>query len=72
MNISLYAILIIYLVIMLMFLVFSTFNFYHLWRFGLDESTNYFMMGLYFLLLVVVITASWHYASSVDWSQPIL
>ena len=54
-----------------MFLVFTVFNLYHMWRFGMWETTNFIMMFIYLAALLVLAFFSLRYILSVDWSLPL-
>ncbi|MFH1457128.1 MAG: hypothetical protein ABIF17_03365 [Patescibacteria group bacterium] len=68
---SLNILLISYLLVVLLFLVFTFFNLYHMWRFGIGETTNFFMIFLYIASLLVLAFFSVLYILKIDWSLPL-
>jgi len=65
---SLNILLIIYLAVVLLFLIFTFFNLYHMWRFGVLEETNFIMIFLYIASLLVLAFFSVLYILKIDWS----
>ena len=57
-------ILIVYAVISFCFLVFSIFNFYHMWRFGGFTVVNFLMIGFYTVALILWFIFSFRFIGS--------
>ena len=71
MTISLSLFYYIYLVFVLIFLVFTFFNIYHLVRFGYLTLANIILVGFYLIVSILILSISWRYITTVDWSQTI-
>ncbi len=71
MEIPLVLVLIIYLVAIFIFAIFTFFNLYHAWRFGMNNLTNFITMGLYILALIVLFILSFNFISKINWGTAI-
>jgi hypothetical protein len=71
MTFPLYVFLIIYAVVFLIYVFFSAFLFYHIFRFGYWDSSTKFMVFLYFLVTLGILLSTIIYSIDVDWSETI-
>ncbi len=71
MSFPLIIILIFYLIVTLCFLVFTFFNLYHAWRFGMNSFTNFFTIFLYVFSLIILFIWSLSFLTAFDWSTAI-
>ena len=62
----------IYLITVFIFLIFTFFNLYHAWRFGINNFTNFFMISLYIVILLIIAFASARFIYTVDWNQTLI
>jgi len=65
----LYSFLILYLVYIGIFLIFSLFNVYHLVKHGFSSVFVYIVIILYIMLAAVVVFLTYYYLQEVDWNQ---
>ena len=68
MNIPYYAILIVYLVVIFVFLMLSFFNLYHVVKFGLFNRTAKIVTLIFILISVGMFLVSWLFLADVDWA----
>lgn len=68
-EIPLYSFLIIYLVYIGIFLIFSLFNIYHLVKHGFSSVFVYVVIILYIVIAAVVVFITYYYLQDVEWSQ---
>ena len=71
MSIPITFLLIIYLVFILFWLVFSFFNIFHAAKFGLATAVNKIALTTYIIVSAALLIGSLVYISTVDWSQTI-
>ncbi|MFA6525338.1 MAG: hypothetical protein WCT33_03675 [Patescibacteria group bacterium] len=71
MTFPLYVFLIIYAVVFLIYVFFSAFLFYHIFRFGYWDSSTKFMVFLYFLVTIGILLSTIIYTIDIDWSETI-
>ncbi|MBI4426080.1 MAG: hypothetical protein HY567_00735 [Candidatus Kerfeldbacteria bacterium] len=67
MEIPAYIVLIVYGAALLVIVVFSFFNVYHVMRFGMHTATAYAMSAVYVVVVSLIVVATWASLSSVDW-----
>lgn len=60
-----------YLVFVLIFLVFTFFNIYHLVRFGFLTIGNIVIIAFYITVSILILLISWNYIGQIDWQQTI-
>jgi len=65
----LYSFLIIYIVYIGIFLIFTFFNIQHLTRHGFASAIVYVMVVVYLILAALIILSTYYYLREVDWSQ---
>lgn len=63
--------LILYAAALLIFVVFSGFIYYHLFRFGFRSRVVYFMNTFYACVAIALIAVSLIFIFQIDWSTPI-
>lgn len=69
MTISPLIIFIIYIVGLVLFLVFSIVNLYHVLRFSFMRRVSIIMTSVYFGLILVIVLVTLQIVSNVDWTQ---
>lgn len=67
MEIPAYILLIVYGAALLMIVVFSYFNVYHVMRFGMHTAAAYAMSAVYVVVVAVIVMSTWASLGSVDW-----
>ncbi|PIP29490.1 hypothetical protein COX27_01160 [Candidatus Kuenenbacteria bacterium CG23_combo_of_CG06-09_8_20_14_all_36_9] len=71
MSIPIFIFLILYLFVVLIFLIFTFFNIYHSWRFGMNSFTNFFSIFIYLSALAVIFFFSYNFIKTIDWTASI-
>jgi len=71
MSFPLSIFLIIYFIFLVIFILFSYFDIYHLLKFGTLNITNFLVTFIYLGGSILIIFISWQYLSQIDWQQPI-
>lgn len=71
MSLPIIIILIFYLIVAFCFTIFTFFNLYHAWRFGINNFTNFFTIFLYIASLIILFIWSLSFINSADWSMGI-
>lgn len=71
MSIPIISFLYLYLAYLLIYALFSFFHIYHLLRFVAPSAMVYFLIILYILLSLVIISATAVFLVNIDWSQTI-
>lgn len=71
MQFSLSLLLLIYYFFILVFLLFSFFNLYHIIKFGVANPITVFIFFLYIAGLVFILFVSWCFIKQIDWSYQI-
>ena len=61
----------VYLGFVLIFLLFTFFNIYHLVRFGPSLAVSTAVIAFYIVVSIFIFQISWQYIASVDWKQTI-
>jgi hypothetical protein len=72
MTLNLSIFLFAYLIYILMFVIFSFFNIYHIRRFGFSSYWAYVIIFSYIFFSVVTLAISFYFVSRIDWSAPIM
>jgi len=68
MSFSLYIFLIIYLVFLFGWLIFSLVAIYHMLKFGFLNFTTFFIIFVYIIIAILLLVASYSYLSQIDWN----
>jgi len=71
MTFPLYVILIAYIVVFIIYLIFSAVLLYHIFRFGYWDSSTRLMVFLYFTGSLVILISTIVYSMDIDWSESI-
>jgi len=71
MEVSLSIFLFIYLIFIVIFLLMSFFNLYHIVRFGFVSPLAYILTVGYIVLTLLALFVSYYYIAQVDWSATI-
>ena len=69
MSITLALLLYIYLGILFVYGIFALFNFYHLFKFGLNKKMAYFSAIIYISVVIGILGVSFYFISKIDWSK---
>ncbi len=72
MEIPFYAILVIYLIIIGIFLILAFFNVYHLIKYSMFDLRSKIILFLFIILSIACITLALYATHGVDWWQPLL
>lgn len=67
MEIPAYILLIVYGAALLVIVVFSFFNVYHVLRFGMHTAAAYAMSAVYIVVVTLIVVTTWASLGSVDW-----
>ncbi|MBI4092941.1 MAG: hypothetical protein HY420_03380 [Candidatus Kerfeldbacteria bacterium] len=67
MDIPAFAILIVYGAVLLVVIVFSFFNVYHVLRFGMHTTAAYSMSAIYVVVVALIVIGTWLTLGGVDW-----
>ena len=71
MEIPIFIILIVFLLLVACFVLFSIFLLYHAVRFGVASWANVLSLIVYIAVAILILMGSYSYVASVDWSQTI-
>lgn len=71
MEIPLFIFLIIYLALIFVCLLYTIFNFYHLFRFGSLDTETVLVSFLFLAVLTIIVFASYQEIIKINWREPI-
>jgi len=71
MTFPLYIFLIIYLVFLLGWVIFSLVAIYHMLKFGFLNFTTFFIIFVYIIIAVLLLAVSYNFLNQIDWTAQI-